>query len=153
MTLAENLKFYRTSIHFTREQVANRLDVTPEAVRQWETGVTYPRLDNIVSLAKVYGCKPTELLAPLDGEKLSDANVAKAQDLIQMIQEFILSMPLQDSTTCLYYRLWSLRMGLKDFIFRETIENNDNADIEDLRQAMCDFDEQFANALCENGLT
>lgn len=43
--------------------VMKEMDVSDAAVYQWETGVTTPRPDKLVKLAKLYGCTVDDLLS------------------------------------------------------------------------------------------
>lgn len=43
-------------------EVMELLNVTDAAVYQWETGVSKPRTDKLLALAKFYGCTVEELL-------------------------------------------------------------------------------------------
>lgn len=53
--LSQNLKQFRTSKHFTQEQAAERLNVSPQAVSRWECGTTLPDAVLLPEIAKLYG--------------------------------------------------------------------------------------------------
>ncbi len=50
-----NLKLYRTQSGLTQEQLAEKIGVSRQAVAKWEKGETLPDIDNIISLADLYG--------------------------------------------------------------------------------------------------
>lgn len=54
--------------------VMREMDVSDAAVYQWETGVTTPRPDKLVKLAKLYGCTVDDLLS---GHSVTDASSDK----------------------------------------------------------------------------
>ena len=46
--LHENLKHYRTQKELSQTDVANHLSVSRQAISNWESGRSYPDLDNII---------------------------------------------------------------------------------------------------------
>lgn len=54
MEIHLKLKQLRKLKHLTQEEVAAMLNVTRQAVSNWEVGKTSPDLDTLVSLAKLY---------------------------------------------------------------------------------------------------
>ncbi len=50
-----NLKIYRKQNGFTQEQVAEKLNVSRQAVAKWERGETIPDIENCIALADMYG--------------------------------------------------------------------------------------------------
>lgn len=54
----------------TQQQIADRLNVTFQAVSKWENGITYPNTELLVDLAKMLGVSVDDLL--LGNEKSED---------------------------------------------------------------------------------
>ena len=54
MTMAERLQRLRKEHHFSQEQLAERLQVSRQAVSKWENGQTAPDLDNIIAMSNLY---------------------------------------------------------------------------------------------------
>ena len=54
MTMAERLQRLRKEYHFSQEQLAERLQVSRQAVSKWENGQTAPDLDNIIAMSNLY---------------------------------------------------------------------------------------------------
>lgn len=50
-----NLKIYRKESGLTQEQVAEKLNVSRQAVAKWENGETLPDIENCIALADLYG--------------------------------------------------------------------------------------------------
>lgn len=50
-----NLKLYRKESGLTQEQVAEKLNVSRQAVAKWENGDTLPDIENCIALADLYG--------------------------------------------------------------------------------------------------
>ena len=46
----------------TREVLAEKLNVTSQAVSKWETDNSYPDITILVKLADIFGCSVDELL-------------------------------------------------------------------------------------------
>ena len=60
--LSEVLKEHRLRCGMTQEFVAERLDVSRQAVSKWESGTSDPSTANLLALAKLYGLSADELL-------------------------------------------------------------------------------------------
>lgn len=72
MDLAERLAALRKRAGLSQGDVAERLNVSRQAVSRWETGFTVPSTDNLSHLGRLYGVTLDELLsysAPLPPEK------------------------------------------------------------------------------------
>lgn len=65
--LPEKLKEYRKKNHYSQEQVAEHMNLSRQAISNWETGKAYPDLDNLVMLSELYGT-PVDVLL---GEEIS----------------------------------------------------------------------------------
>ena len=58
------LRKYRLLADFkSQKEVANLLGVSVTAVNKWEIGETFPRVNRLIALSKLYGCSVEELLA------------------------------------------------------------------------------------------
>lgn len=55
MKLNENLQLLRQRYKFSQEDVAERLNISRQAVAKWETGMACPDLDNLILLSDIYG--------------------------------------------------------------------------------------------------
>lgn len=62
VSLAEALKAQRLRRNMTQEFVADRLNVSRQAVSKWEKGTAQPSTANLFALAQLYGITPEELL-------------------------------------------------------------------------------------------
>lgn len=73
--IAENLKSLRKSKEWTQEDIAERLNVSPQSVSKWERGDTYPDITMLPALANLY--KVTiDMLMGMD--KINDAEARNA---------------------------------------------------------------------------
>ena len=63
MDVAERLAALRTRAGLSQGDVAERLNVSRQAVSRWETGFTVPSTDNLSHLGRLYGVTLDELLS------------------------------------------------------------------------------------------
>lgn len=52
--ISTNLKYLRKMCKYTQEEVADKVNVSRQAVAKWENGETVPDINNCIALAKLY---------------------------------------------------------------------------------------------------
>ena len=62
MKFGENLKILRTKKGYSQEQLAEKVNVSRQSVSKWETGESYPEMNNILELCKIFHCKINDLV-------------------------------------------------------------------------------------------
>lgn len=62
MTIGESIRYHRKRLNLTQVQLAERLDVTPQAVSRWENDTGLPDITMAVPLARALGTTTDELL-------------------------------------------------------------------------------------------
>lgn len=62
-----NLKLFRKQNGFTQEEIAEKLNVSRQAVAKWENGETVPDIENCIALADIYGTTVDMLVRNLTG--------------------------------------------------------------------------------------
>ena len=62
MSFSENLQTLRKARGISQEQLAERLDVSRQAVSKWETDGGYPEIEKIMSMCEIFGCTMDELM-------------------------------------------------------------------------------------------
>ena len=72
MTLAEKIQKLRQEKGFSQEQLAERLEVSRQAVGKWEGGQSRPDMDKLITLAELFGVS-TDYLLKEDGEPVKPA--------------------------------------------------------------------------------
>ena len=55
MNFSERIVFCRKKAMLSQEELANRLGVSRQAVSKWETGESIPDMNNLASLAEIFG--------------------------------------------------------------------------------------------------
>ena len=54
MNFASNLQKLRKKENMSQEALAERLDVTRQSVSKWESGASYPEMDKLISICKIF---------------------------------------------------------------------------------------------------
>lgn len=62
MKFGENLKTIRKSKKMSQEELAEKVNVSRQSVSKWETGESYPEMNNILELCKIFNCKLNDLV-------------------------------------------------------------------------------------------
>ena len=79
MKLCEKLYELRRAAGLSQEELAERLNVSRQAVSKWENGAAQPELSKLVELSRLYGVSVDELLSLEEAEK-GDAKAAASVD-------------------------------------------------------------------------
>ena len=80
MTLGERIKNYRQKTGLSQEQLAEKINVSRQAITKWENDSGIPDIDNLILLSKVMGISLDELVM---GEKESDISDIKRSAINQ----------------------------------------------------------------------
>ena len=62
MKFGENLKQIRKAKKMSQEELAERVNVSRQAVSKWENSESYPEMNNILELCKIFNCKLNDLV-------------------------------------------------------------------------------------------
>ena len=75
---SENIKKFRKEKEITQEQFAEMLGVSCQSVSRWESGICYPDIELLPTIAKILGMSQTGYSKYETGEKndRSDAGTA-----------------------------------------------------------------------------
>lgn len=76
MGFSENLQILRKMKNMSQEQLAERLDISRQAVSKWESGNGYPETEKLISICEIFDCSMDEIIkgkfsADVNGEKKS----------------------------------------------------------------------------------
>ena len=61
-SLSKNIKRYRTQNNITQEQLAEKINVTRQAVSNWENGKTEPDIETLTKIAQIFDISIDELV-------------------------------------------------------------------------------------------
>lgn len=62
MKLSDNIKIIRKENNLSQEQLAEQLGVSRQAVSKWESGQSYPEMDKVLLICKLYNYNIDELM-------------------------------------------------------------------------------------------
>lgn len=110
MKLAENLQMLRKEKRLSQEELAERCQVSRQAIAKWESGESVPTIEKLCFLANFYNLSLDELV----GRK----NIDRYAELKEYIKVFAAKdIPVDDeddiSAIVIRYLLFAERMGLK----------------------------------------
>lgn len=87
----EKLQSLRKANKLSQEQLADMLDVTRQSVSKWESGTTYPEMDKLITMCKIFSCSLDDLtndeISEINVEKKDNANLMSS--LIKSIRDII----------------------------------------------------------------
>lgn len=86
MSFNEKLQKLRKANKLSQEQLAEMLDVTRQSVSKWESGYTYPEMDKLLAMCKIFKCT----LDDLTNDEITDINIKdkKKNNLNNFIDSF-----------------------------------------------------------------
>lgn len=85
MSFNEKLQNLRKENKMSQEQLADMLDVTRQSVSKWESGQTYPEMDKLIALSKIFKCSLDELT----NDEIINISEKKKLNLIDTTLELI----------------------------------------------------------------
>lgn len=62
MDIGDNLKTWRTKSGLSQEQVAQKLNISRQAISKWERNINYPDIDTLHKLSLIYNVSMEELI-------------------------------------------------------------------------------------------
>lgn len=82
MSFSEKLQALRKANKMSQEKLADLLDVTRQSVSKWETGQTYPEMDKLLAMCKIFKCS----LDDLTNDEVTDIKVGEKKNIYIIIQ-------------------------------------------------------------------
>ncbi len=76
MGFSENLQILRKKQNMSQEQLAEKLEVSRQAVSKWESGSGYPETEKLITICEIFDCSIDEILK---GKFSEDSNGDKRQ--------------------------------------------------------------------------
>lgn len=100
MSLRSNIRNKRKSMKFSQEYVAERLQVSRQAVSKWKLGQSEPSTNNLIKWAELFSCDVKEIL-------YSEKSKERAE-LLSIKQSTMFGIAGTNSFACCsrYYRAW-----------------------------------------------
>lgn len=88
MRFSEKLSNLRKANNFSQEQLAERVGVSRQAVSKWELGSSYPDMEKMLKMCKVFDCTLDELMDDGALGEVSEKKESKI-DLKQYLDDFL----------------------------------------------------------------
>lgn len=106
MKFSEKLQKLRKEKKLSQEQLAEMLEVSRQSVSKWESGLTYPEMDKLIALCKIFNCT----LDDLTNDEVSDIVIKQKQqtNLTNMIDELL---NLINRSYCMFQSLSGQQIG------------------------------------------
>ncbi len=109
MKFSEKLQTLRKAKKLSQEQLADMLDVSRQSVSKWESGQTYPEMDKLIELSKIFKCTLDDLtnddvktITSKEKEKGNISNlVYSLLDLIKRSYEMLKKMTFKNILGCI----------------------------------------------------
>ena len=70
MDFSEKLQKIRKENNITQEQLADKLNVSRQAVSKWESGTAYPDTEKLIQISKIFNISLDELINNRETEKI-----------------------------------------------------------------------------------
>ncbi len=110
MKFSEKLVQLRKQNKLSQEQLADMLDVSRQAVSKWESGMTYPEMDKLLTMCKLFKCSLDELtndeITTIDfGEKKKSNFIIDTLDMIAKTFEMFKTMKVKQVISCVFSML------------------------------------------------
>lgn len=74
MNFKENLKKLRKEKNISQEQLAEKLNISRQAISKWESGKAYPDIDNLILLRDIFNVSLDELIVNEKADKEKSIN-------------------------------------------------------------------------------
>lgn len=88
MSFSENLQFLRKQQNMTQEQLAEDLGVSRQAVSKWESAQSYPEMDKLLQMCRMFACD-MDTLVQKDVSVEKKANTSKYDETMNLFSYMI----------------------------------------------------------------
>ena len=78
MSLSENLQNLRKIKNISQEELAEKLNVSRQAVSKWESGSGYPETEKIIAICEIFDCRH---FRSLQGKAAKESDVPSREQL------------------------------------------------------------------------
>lgn len=113
LNLGENIRTLRRSANMTQEQLADQLGVSFQSVSRWENGSTYPDMELLPTIARIFSVTVDSLLSVSDEERRKNFEAVR-----QKLQETLAADPKNEDDIVAVLR--ELRRDYMEFFCNDT---------------------------------
>lgn len=90
--ISKYLQFLRKSRNYTQEDLAQKLDLSRQAVSKWETGTAIPDLEVLLRISKLYDITINDILEPkIQPQRITDfeqLSTVSEKELKEALKQF-----------------------------------------------------------------
>ena len=86
-TFPLRLKYYMSEANKTRNDLVNDLGFKYSTIRDWEKGITIPRMDKVEQLAAYFNCTTSDLLETKKEPVIADELSNTKQELLDFVSD------------------------------------------------------------------
>ena len=88
MKFNEKLSCLKKEKHYSQEELAEKLSVSRQAVSKWESGTSYPEMDKLLLICKIFDCTLEELTSDrINVSEIKDKEVKNVNAVIEEVLE------------------------------------------------------------------
>ena len=90
MNFSENLQKLRKEKGLSQEALAEQLNVTRQSVSKWESNVSYPEMDKLIALCKIFDCDLDSLVnGSVDKKKEREVQEITGKEIFKKLDTFM----------------------------------------------------------------
>ncbi len=113
LNLGDNIRTYRRAKDMTQEQLAEQLGVSFQSVSRWENGSTYPDMELLPALARIFSVTVDALLGMSDDERRKNFEAIR-----EKLKRELFAEPKNEESIVAILR--ELRRDYMEFFFNDT---------------------------------
>lgn len=88
MKFEDKLQYLRKKANLSQEQLADKLNVSRQAVSKWESGASYPEMDKLIAMSKIFKCSMDDLVND-DAKDFKSSKERKPTDYLDSFLSFM----------------------------------------------------------------
>ena len=112
MKFSNNLQILRKEANLSQEQLADKLNVSRQAVSKWESNNSYPEMDKLIAMTEIFKCTLDDLVNGNVEKK--ETNIKDKYDKFNNKMSFIMA-----------FAVGFIILGLSVMLFMEAFVSND----------------------------
>ena len=105
--ISKNIKKLRKEKNLTQDALAEKLNVTRQAISNWENDKTRPDIDTLERMAAALEVEPEELLYGAKRTAGGEPDKSKQRNLIKIVLAIVGSVSIGVGLVLIFFRFWS----------------------------------------------
>ncbi|MCH5191670.1 MAG: DUF2157 domain-containing protein [Oscillospiraceae bacterium] len=105
--ISKNIKKLRKEKNLTQDALAEKLNVTRQAISNWENDKTRPDIDTLERMAAALEVEPEELLYGAKKTANGEPDKSKQRNLIKIVLAIVGSISIGIGLVLIFFRFWS----------------------------------------------